>query len=65
MGALIYYVHISKTAGTSLRNLFARNADLDGIAVPYLGALNGNLDLKDLCLWPRERLDALKVIYGH
>jgi hypothetical protein len=47
---LIYYLHIPKTGGTSLRNLFARNAGPDGIAVPYVGALNGNLDLKDLFL---------------
>lgn len=58
-------MHVPKTAGTSLRKLFAHEAGPNGIAYVYLAPFGDDLHLSDLYGWPSHRVDALKVIFGH
>jgi hypothetical protein len=60
---MIYFVHIPKTAGTSLRRLFSESYDADEIA--YVYPPPHGLTLQGLRALPEARKRKLKLVYGH
>jgi hypothetical protein len=60
---VIYFVHIPKTAGTSLRSLFAADFPPEAFAFIYLPP-NG-ISFKELCDLPSARKDKVRIVYGH
>jgi hypothetical protein len=60
---MIYFMHIPKTAGTSMRRLFAHGVEPEEIVYIYLPPTG--LELDNLYALPPHRIDALKVLFGH
>lgn len=60
---MIYFIHIPKTAGTSLRRLFEATFHTGEIAYIYLPPFG--ITLPELWSLPRENVQKLKVVYGH
>jgi len=60
---MIYFVHIPKTAGTSMRRLFVEGRREESVALVYLPP--AGLALDDVLALPRTRIDRLELVYGH
>jgi hypothetical protein len=60
---MIYFMHVPKTAGTSMRRLFTSTISDDAIAYIYMPP--SGIELDALQKMPRPRVDALKLVFGH
>jgi hypothetical protein len=60
---MIYFLHVPKTAGTSMRQLFTGSLSPEEIAFIYLPP--DGLELDTLYGLPRPRIEALNLLFGH
>ena len=60
---MIYFLHIPKTAGTSMRRLFTAGRKDDEVAYVYLPP--DGWELEALRARPRRELEQLKLVFGH
>jgi hypothetical protein len=60
---MIYFLHIPKTAGTSMRRIIANGLSQSEIAYIYLPP--DGLELEMLYALPPRRITALKLTFGH
>src|ERR1700733_2447 len=60
---MIYFVHIPKTAGTSMRRLFTHNIASDAIEYIYLPP--AGIELDELFAMPQARIRNLQLLFGH
>src|SRR6516165_1098768 len=60
---MIYFLHIPKTAGTSMRRLFTTGKSQDEIAYVYLPP--DGWELEALYAAPRRRIERLRLLFGH
>jgi len=60
---MFYFLHIPKTAGTSMRRLFTSTASPDETAYIYLPP--DGVELETLYNLPPRRLAGLKLLFGH
>jgi hypothetical protein len=60
---MIYFLHVPKTAGTSMRRLFTAGKAEDEIAYVYLPP--DGWELEALYAEPRQRLERLQLLFGH
>jgi len=57
------FMHLPKTAGTSMRNLLERNYDRDQLLYVYQEPPGVSLDT--IKAYDKNRLDKVRVVYGH
>jgi hypothetical protein len=60
---MIYFLHVPKTAGTSMRRLFTAGKAQDEIAYVYLPP--DGWELEALYAAPRRRIERLRLLFGH
>ncbi len=60
---MIYFIHIPKTAGCSMRSLFTAGLTPEQVALVYMPPTGVELDT--LFALPRSRIDQLKMVFGH
>ena len=60
---MIYFLHIPKTAGTSMRRLFTTGREEEEIVYIYLPP--SGLELETLYSMPRRRVVGLSLVFGH
>ena len=62
---MIIYVHIPKTAGTTLRNMLEQYSGPDGLYAAYPGNIAGTSSLEAWQTLPEEKKRSIKVLSGH